>query len=270
MVNNKFRYPLRLALFSVIVISSLLSFSVPASAWAREGHETVAKLAELNLNKSAKRTVEKYLDGHSIVYYAKWCDLIRKTPEYLATDKWHTDAVDASLNYAPSPMGDAVSAIKSAIEALRDWKHQPDSVVATNIKFLIHFVGDMHCPSHIYFEGIDRGFSVRLEDSGHTWTSFGQHAVWDYALIQANRYYSATEWAEELDKLMTREKKKELAKGTPEEWLHESAARAVGQFERMKAGEKLGNDFVMWGMDLIETQISYAGVRLAAILNEIF
>ena len=270
MVNNKFSLTARIALFSAIVISSLFAFSVPASAWAREGHETVAKLAELNLNKSTKRTVEKYLGGHSIVYYAKWCDLIRKTPEYIQTDKWHTDYVDESLNYAPSSKGDAVFAIKSAIETLRDWKHQPDSVVATNIKFLIHFVGDMHCPSHMYFEGIDRSFSVRLEDSGHTWTSFGQHAVWDYALIQANRYYSATEWAEELDKLMTKEQKKELAKGTPEEWLHESATRAVGQFERMKPGEKLGNDFVMWGMDLIETQISYAGVRLAAILNEIF
>ena len=42
--------------------------------WGREGHETIAKIAERNLTKKAKKRIEKYLGGHSIVYFAKWMD----------------------------------------------------------------------------------------------------------------------------------------------------------------------------------------------------
>ena len=34
--------------------------------WGREGHETIAKIAERNLTKKAKKRIEKYLGGHSI------------------------------------------------------------------------------------------------------------------------------------------------------------------------------------------------------------
>ena len=48
--------------------------------WGREGHETIAKIAERNLTKKAKKRIEKYLGGHSIVYFAKWMDEYRHTP----------------------------------------------------------------------------------------------------------------------------------------------------------------------------------------------
>ena len=41
-----------------------LSASEPARAWGREGHETIAKIAERNLTKRAKKRIEKYLGGH--------------------------------------------------------------------------------------------------------------------------------------------------------------------------------------------------------------
>ena len=53
--------------------------------WGREGHETIAKIAERNLTKKAKKRIEKYLGGHSIVYFAKWMDEYRHTPEYKFT-----------------------------------------------------------------------------------------------------------------------------------------------------------------------------------------
>lgn len=54
--------------------------------WGREGHETIAKIAERNLTKKAKKRIEKYLGGHSIVYFAKWMDEYRHTPEYKFTN----------------------------------------------------------------------------------------------------------------------------------------------------------------------------------------
>ena len=36
----------------------------PVFGWGREGHETIAKIAERNLTKRAKKRIEKYLGGH--------------------------------------------------------------------------------------------------------------------------------------------------------------------------------------------------------------
>lgn len=84
----------------ILLLCSALFYSDPVFGWGREGHETIAKIAERNLTKRAKKRIEKYLGGHSIVYYAKWMDEYRKTPEYAFTDGWHTAPVDARLHYS--------------------------------------------------------------------------------------------------------------------------------------------------------------------------
>ena len=50
---------------------AFLTPSAEVSAWGRKGHETIAKIAERNLTERAKERIERYLGGHSIVYYAK-------------------------------------------------------------------------------------------------------------------------------------------------------------------------------------------------------
>ena len=99
-----------------------LSASEPARAWGREGHETIAKIAERNLTKRAKKRIEKYLGGHSVVYYAKWMDEYRQTPEYAFTNDWHTAPVDADLRYGDELLkpgkGNAVYGLELAIRNL--------------------------------------------------------------------------------------------------------------------------------------------------------
>ena len=77
----------------ILLLCSALFHSGPVFGWGREGHETIAKIAERNLTKRAKKRIEKYLGGHSIVYYAKWMDEYRKTPEYAFTDGWHLSLI---------------------------------------------------------------------------------------------------------------------------------------------------------------------------------
>ena len=100
-----------------------LSASEPARAWGREGHETIAKIAERNLTKKAKKRIEKYLGGHSIVYFAKWMDEYRHTPEYKFTNNWHTVPVNAELRYEDSMLatgGNAIYGLEQAIENLKN------------------------------------------------------------------------------------------------------------------------------------------------------
>ena len=78
-----------------------------------------------------------------------------------------------------------------------------------------------------------------------------------------------SEWAEELDRKSPREIRSIVA-GTPQDWLEDNARRCLVQFDMSAPGENVAQDFVNEALPLIETQILYAGYRLAAILNSIF
>ena len=244
-----------------------LSASEPARAWGREGHETIAKIAERNLTKRAKKRIEKYLGGHSVVYYAKWMDEYRQTPEYAFTNDWHTAPVGADLRKPGK--GNAVYGLELAIRNLRDYRNLTDSAVAVNLKYVIHLVGDMHCPAHIKYTTHNTKYDVLFEDKYHKPHKYYVHHVWDNEIITTTRIWSVTEWAGELDRASKREKAAVQA-GTPRDWLHDSAVTCEVQFEWAKPDERLGQDFLNKALPLVEHQIRNAGYRLAAVLNELF
>ena len=172
--------------------------------WGREGHETIAKIAERNLTKKAKKRIEKYLGGHSIVYFAKWMDEYRHTPEYKFTNNWHTVPVNAELRYEDSMLatgGNAIYGLEQAIENLKNYRSLTDSAVEVNLKYIIHLVGDMHCPAHIKYTTHDTKYDVLFEDKYHKPHKFPIHSVWDNEIITTTRIWSVSEWADELDRL---------------------------------------------------------------------
>ena len=172
--------------------------------WGREGHETIAKIAERNLTKKAKKRIEKYLGGHSIVYFAKWMDEYRHTPEYKFTNNWHTVPVNAGLRYEDSMLatgGNAIYGLEQAIENLKNYRSLTDSAVEVNLKYIIHLVGDMHCPAHIKYTTHDTKYDVLFEDKYHKPHKFPIHSVWDNEIITVSRIWSVSEWADELDRL---------------------------------------------------------------------
>ena len=52
----------------------LLCYCGTAFGWGKSGHDAIAYIAECNLTPKARKNIEKYLDGRSIVYYASWMD----------------------------------------------------------------------------------------------------------------------------------------------------------------------------------------------------
>ena len=256
----------------LIVLAAIMACGT-AFGWGREGHETIAKIAENNLKPSVKKKVEAYLGNHSIVYFAKWMDEYRRTPEYEFTGKWHGLRVTEELKYAPKANGDedACIAINRAVETLKDYKNLPDSTVCVNIKYLLHLLGDMHCPAHMYFDGRDQGFKVTFGDKHYIKPiqTINFHSIWDYAVIQSSRIWSVGDYAEQLDRLSKKEIKA-ITAGTIEEWVEENAKRCVVQFDMAGPGDTIAQDFVNEALPLIETQMQYAGYRLAAVLNSIF
>lgn len=254
-------------LINILVL--FLLGTTAAFAWGREAHEVIAKIAENNLKPGVKKKIESYL-GHSIVYYAKWMDEYRYTPEYNFTDAWHSCNVDAELKYVPRSKGDFIHGLNYATENLADYRHLSDSAVAFNIKVIVHLIGDMHCPAHIKYQGRDASFKVKFGgDYIKPRVDARIHDVWDYYAIQSCRIFSSTEYAAELDRLSNREKKA-IAEGTYMDWLGDNAQRCLLQFELAQPDQRLKQDFINAAMPLIETQMLYAGYRLAHVLNALF
>ena len=242
---------------------ALVLFSNSAFGWGKMGHDAIAYIAECNLAPKAKKTIEKIL-GHSIVYYATWMDEWRAEPGYEHTSAWHTASVDKNLVYAPRPKGDVIFALEDAIAKLQDYKQQDDSTVVMSLRCIIHFVGDMHCPVHIIYPGIKRGFNVVFE--GDTVT---HHTVWDIHLIRKRRRWHYMEWQHQLDRC-TKEQKEKIAAGTPRDWLHETATDCRYLYDIAGPGAKLGRDYINANIGLVDKQILKAGYRLARIFNELF
>lgn len=254
----------------ISVILCAVIFCGSAAAWGRQGHATIAKIAENNLKPSVKKTIEKYLGDHSIVYYSAWMDDYRSTPEYGFTTTWHTAPVNEDLRYEDALLnpkkGNAIYGLEQAIEALKDYKNLPDSTVEVNLKYIIHLVGDMHCPSHVKYSGRNMNYKVSFAKMADPVTI---HSVWDSHIITLTKFYSFSELAEELD-ILDRKTQKAIAAGTPRDWFHDCAVRCEKQFDMAKPDQNLGKDFLNEAIILCETQMQYAGYRLAAVLNSLF
>lgn len=255
----------------LLAILATLVLSSPSYGWGREAHETIAKIADNNLKPSARKKIEKYLGNHSIVYWAKWMDDYRRTPEYKVTSEWHTVNIDKDLKYYPNTENwDAVTAMNKSIEILSNYKEHSDSTVAVNLKYIIHLMGDMHCPVHIFYDGRDQWYDVKF-GGGYIKPVLETniHSVWDMYAIQSCRIWSVGEYAQELDRLSKKEIKA-ITKGTLEDWANDNAVKCLVQFEMSKPGDKIAQDFVNEVMPIIENQMLYAGYRLAAVLNSLF
>ena len=251
----------------VIILAAL----IPAIsfAWGPKGHDIVAYVAEQHLSKRAKRNVEQALGGYSMVYVANWMDNARHTDEYDHTKTWHYVNVDPEegsyLRSQKEGKGDVVTAVNDIVKSLKCDVLTPEQE-RVQLMMLIHLVGDMHCPAHIKYTTHNMKYYAFMPgDKKSTYV----HTIWDKLAIQETRIYSATEWALILD-IVDRKTAKEIAAGTPREWLHDSAVRCEMQFDILKPDQKVDQDFFNVAMPLIETQILYAGYRLAAVLNGLF
>ncbi len=147
--------------------------------WGREGHETIAKIAERNLTKKAKKRIEN-TSGALDRLLRQWMDEYRHTPEYKFTNNWHTAPVNAELRYEDSMLaknGNAIYGLEQAIENLKNYRSLTDSAVEVNLKYIIHLVGDMHCPAHIKYTTHDMKYDVLFEDKYHKPHKFPIHSV---------------------------------------------------------------------------------------------
>lgn len=258
------KHILRAVIFTVAILAS----SVDAFSWGQKGHDVTCAIARQHLTRKAARQIDKIFEGRSIVYWSSWMDTASHTPEYAYTRTWHYKNIDADETYdtaLPNENGDVVRAINAQIEALKSGRlDKMETQIA--LRMLVHLVGDVHCPMHM---------AHRSDAGGNRWQVqyFGQgtnlHSIWDSGVLESSRKWTYSEWAKEVD-ICDKKTAASIAKGTADDWGRETYSITMQIYDRTPVGSKLSYDYVSEWSPVVEQQLLKGGIRLAAVLNDIF
>ncbi len=241
----------------------------PAFGWGDKGHSAIAYIAQEHLTRRTERQVTRLLEGHNMAYWSSWADGLRDDDRYDFISTWHYANADEGYTYATSPKhpeGDVCTAVDLCIERL-EAKGTSDSLRSMYLKFLIHFVGDMHCPMHAGRAGDRGGNGFAVNFRGET---SNLHRLWDSQLVDAAHTWSAWEWAQNVDYRMKRSQRRALSGGDPVEWMEQTVALSHMLYADTPQDKPLSWEYVNEYSPVVEQKFIEAGYRLARILNEIF
>jgi nuclease S1 len=255
--------------FALALLIPATFASAPAASGARwwdHGHRIVARLAESRLTSHTREAVRAILDGQSLADASVWADNIRQYRH--DADKLHYVNIPlAATRYVPErdcPGGHCIiAAIEQERRMLADATASAEER-AEALRFLIHFMGDLHQPLHVADNG-DRGGNQRpVTFLGHP---TDLHKVWDGELIDSSVVDQA-EYFESLRRQMGSLDLRALEAGTVVDWAMEGHRIAVEHAYRLPRDGHIGRAYVRANRPIVDHALIAAGVRLAKVLNE--
>ncbi|MFL6192572.1 MAG: S1/P1 nuclease [Thermoanaerobaculia bacterium] len=251
---------------SLAVAALLLAVPTTAFAWGPNGHRIVGRIAMHHLTDEAARAVDCLLGPEGLDQASTWPDEIRSDPAWKKADPWHFISIDDAETLettARSPDGDVVEAIQRFAAVLRDPQaSQQDKQQA--LRFLVHFVGDIHQPLHVGRRADRGGNEIKVnffrEDTN-------LHSVWDSGLIE-NEKLSFSEFAAFIDH-PTLAELTSWQSASVADWAAESKALRDRVYN-FPADKKLSFEYAFANMPTVKRRLLQAGVRLAGLLNAIY
>ena len=242
-------------------------------SWGAVGHRTVGSIAQKHLTPKALAGVRDLLGGQSLADVANWADSVRSLPAYKQTGPWH---------YINLPLGLDYDAFKSRVENMLEanvysalvnqMQLITDNTVSRErkvdaLKFIVHFVGDLHQPMHVSRQEDKGGNTIQLNYDGQ---GTNLHAVWDSKLIDhtgldyqqlAVKYDNAPpaqirQW--QVDPVV--------------KWMWESyqiTGKLYAEVDSMH-DRSIGQAYYDEHIATVALRLEQAGVRLAGLLNVLF
>jgi len=246
--------------FLALAAFALSALATNAQAWGTQGHQVIALLTEKQLTPKAREQVQKLLalePGATLASISTWADEHRNR----STGPWHyvnlprgVCTYDAQRD---CPDGNCVvEAINRQLAVLAS--DAPDEKRLMALKYVVHFVADVHQPLHAGYAEDRGGNTYQLQAFGR---GTNLHSLWDTGLIKslgmsnealvaklgpvsAPSHLSAAGIAEESCKIV----------GTP----------------GFYPDRKVGADYIERFTPIMEQRLVKAGAQLAAMLNRAF
>ena len=319
-------YKLKLAGYTVLFCVSFACCR-QAHAWGCEGHQTVALIAWNNLTPTVAKKVESILAAGPIDKNLKrWCgennllpiadsatwaddvrDVLKDTATYHFVDiplGAKRDSFDLEA-LCKSTKGCVVDALAQYISALRS--EQDPSKKADALRFVIHFVGDIHQPLHDADDSDRGGNCVPLAYMNNQPKAAGPgdynpnlHHIWDTEMVKAtmkNQHATTVgEFADTLSKKYQANLSAWQQSHNPADWAWDAHAfaetvsygklpvqvpvEAKGHIESCKDNnqvserrnalhETVQSEYEDAAEPIIAEQLARAGFRLASVLNTV-
>ncbi len=265
----------------VLVVAAALAgaaalFSPSASAWGPEGHRLVAALAETRLTSDARRAVGALVGEGGLVGIAAWADDIQK--ERRETAPWHYVNIpgdrhdyDPARDCAAPRQGDCVVAAIERFQAVLADPTRTRDERAEALKFLTHFVADVHQPLHCLKdeEGGNRILVRFFGEAQHpiSLQPWNLHTVWDSGLLE-RAGLGERELFETLRAWLDGRPPSDLRASPPAAWALESHGVALLIILDLPPDRHLDDRYLRQSLPIVEARLALAGARLAALLNE--
>jgi hypothetical protein len=267
-----------------------------ASAWDDTGHMVIAEIAYNHMTPTARAEADRLLKvgatskASDFLTSACWADDIRR--ERRETGPWHyidlyfrSDAKPAT--HKPDAEN-AVWAISKFKAILKD-KSQPEADRAEALRFLIHFVGDLHQPLHTVSRETDvlpagdaggNKFPIQAPASFvGDYPPRNLHALWDegcglFPSFGRNFRPLDGEGREKIETIAHKierdePKARKAASNTdPMDWAKEGEGLSKRFVYNLQEGGTPSDEYLKKGEAISEMRAAQAGYRLAALLND--
>ncbi|MDI9072040.1 S1/P1 nuclease [Xanthomonas oryzae pv. oryzae] len=242
-----------------------------ALAWGPQGHRLVARIAETELSPQARAQVAQLLAGErdpTLHGVATWADELREHDPDLGkrSGPWHyVNLGEHDCAYSPPrdcPDGNCVIAALDQQTALLADRTQPLDVRRQALKFVVHFVGDIHQPMHAGYAHDKGGNDFQLQIDGK---GSNLHSLWDSGMLN-DSHLSDDAYLQRLLALPTAATMSAVLPPPAAAWAQASCKIAITP-DVYPSAHVLPSTYIATYRPIAETQLRIAGDRLAAILN---
>lgn len=273
-----------------------------AFGWWETGHRTVARIAAAHLTPAARIRIARILNvpdhpdaiADALASGSTWADEIKKETH---TDDWHF--IDLTLQDGRSDMGKRCKDENCVTARIRLFTAQFAAQKADGrwseldaLRFLVHFVGDVHQPLHAISDADLGGNCEPIDPPIHEAKNI--HGLWDGGIVNALEG-SDGELASRINgyiAALNESELKDLSSGSVDDWTwesHELARKVV--YEKLHVPTEpvlfpngcaaapaeitsfrapVDSPYVDDMKSVVRDQLAKAGLRLAKVLNESF
>jgi len=252
--------------FCLVVILLTINFDV-AYGWGHQGHRVIGYVAEFNLASESKKIIAEEFNIKSLANVANWADKVRGRRKH--ERRWHYSNIkEKELTYVVArdcpDKNCVIEKIKEFSRVLKNNKilfHKRKEA----LKYLVHFIGDIHQPLHLGNRKDRGGNKIRLDYLGR---KVNLHYLWDGGLIDwgKNSFYK---YAEHLSNKLIESEKLEWLDTNVNDWANESRLLAL-DYAYPFDSEGLSKAYIVRGREILDQRMVQAGVRLADLLNQTF
>jgi len=278
-------------LYRGITVAIVISTAASAWAWGNQGHQIVCEIAFQEMSRPARDALKRIIaEDDDYRMFAEACTWPDRPPRkrgsehFINVPRTFTRIQNTACVGVPTCL---FSAIKKDSDTLKD-THASTKARLEALKYLGHWVGDIHQPLHVSYAD-DRGGNS-IDGDGECDTSL--HSTWDTCMVAARLGTGDVRAiAEKLRMKVSDADRTKWTKAKPAEWANESYQIAISSAaaycvkvdttcryeannEELDHGEPrksvtVDQAYIDANGPTVEAQLTKAGVRLGRLLDDL-